>query len=557
MVSLFSGEDIVTVGASVTRLIDEIPNTERDAVTRALLQGTPIVDALLSANTSGMLSNGQNFLNYGRDTFVHGLPTGAQRIYQAAGVYDTASYLPIVPIRTFKQNTNHVLKPDGGYRAGASAQDITLYEQSKRLLGIVGGDLDTITDAIQQNPDIGKIEDAFVSFTVDMATESSAGLAYLFAFWEEMSNQIAYGNIIFAWSEYINENDGLAAVQRIDVESGAYDLRFAFNYAWGTVKNGSIGPVGHCEKEVKLDQVIERFPDVSGRKYRFHIYYIRKQITSNTYKEIEVVGPQTGHGVRERYAARSELDSPNGMSFPLDFTLLHTLSGADQSDLLMEALSLTIYTYEEQHLKWYETTAFAELIEFIGIVITLYTLGQARGWVELAKAILLNLVLGAVAVELVKLIGIENAFIIAAVTLAAAAVSGYNGTEGLLSADKLMMATNSVSEGISVKLAEEVSAFQEELKLAAELAESRAELIERAEEHLTHNQYLSPLDYVSPSPLFLSNEDPEAFYARTLQANPGIVALNSISTFVDRSLQLPKFDDNAEMIRIAGQTTIG
>lgn len=62
---------------------------------------------------------------------------------------------------------------------------------------------------------------------------------------------------------------------------------------------------------------------------------------------------------------------------PLPEDITWSLSLMDRTELFPEALYLQLYSYQEQHLKWYQTTAFMDLMKFMAIVIAVYTMGQS------------------------------------------------------------------------------------------------------------------------------------------------------------------------------------
>lgn len=471
---------------------------------------------------------------------------------EVKGEATSSSFAPIVPVRIDNQSIT---------------KNNSAYSTSNRLLSIVGVDIEQVNEVINDEPDIEYIEDAFVHFGVSANSKSQAGLAYLYEWFKKVNSQDSTTKSQSAYVSDLNENtdtykhrqeyDSLPTQYQksvIVIKDSQYIQEISYSYITIQEKRGSIGAVGTYASEIGANLEDAHIELVLARNG----FFLGKQIDEEKYIEIGVFGLSSTHTIHKKYDTTSYI-SRHDIYLPLDYQIAELIPPAQRADLLTEALVLTIYSYHSWHEDWYESSLFMEFVGIIGIVISIATFNPAGlTWASAAKSAAIYLLVVEVAEILVKELGIENSFIVAAVLIVAAGVSAYKNTSGLLSADKLMLATSAVNEGISTDLSLELKEFQKEMQTSLSLAESRTETIERAEELLATKHSLNPLDYVSPSPLFFSHESPEIFYRRTIHTtNPGIAALDAIESFVSRSLILPKFDETEEMIRIAGQTTIG
>jgi len=92
----------------------------------------------------------------------------------------------------------------------------------------------------------------------------------------------------------------------------------------------------------------------------------------------------------------------DGIEMPLAFFFLDSLSVQEQMELFPHCLKLSIYAATITHLKWYETAAFANLLQIlaivVAIVITVITFGAASSFgaflVSMTEMMAIGLVAG-------------------------------------------------------------------------------------------------------------------------------------------------------------------
>jgi hypothetical protein len=374
-----------------------------------------------------------------------------------------SNYFPVVPLR---YNNSDYTVDNGSER----------YDTSRRLLRQLRLNIRELGNAINENPDIGDIDHAFVVMGISPATKNKAAQSYLYDFWKDKENVARYTKDDYdRWTDR-DEDFKLKSPPSINTlsiaEAGiSYNVELGWLYIESTFQSGTFAPdaeVGDVETEI-----IVRTP-VSGQYYSYEdsSFIVRKQITAATYDEVEVRGLNhinyvyRSHTVDTSLAnvvssAADEDDFSDGMLIPLDIRLVENMRVVDRTDLANEAMRITFNCYVKQKLKWYQTTFFSVFVAIIGIVITIYTFGTTSAsmgaWLGLGTGVTAAVV-GAIALGVI-MVGIryginylaDNVGIAAAVVFAIFATLAL-GNVGGANQSNMAQALSALQSGIDTGL---------------------------------------------------------------------------------------------------------
>lgn len=322
-----------------------------------------------------------------------------------------SNYFPVVPLR---YNNADLTVDDGSER----------YNTSRRLLRQLKLSISELGSAVNANPDIGDIDHAYVLMGISPNTQIKAAQSYLYDFWKDKENNSTYDKEAYdQWNDR-DEDFKLTAPPpinslRISEAGTSYDVELGWLYIKSTLLTGVIEP--DAEPDDVNTEIIVR-PQVTGQYYGYEdsSFIVRKQITANSYDEVEVRGLNHINYVYRSHtvdtslanvvsAAQDEDDFSDGMLIPLDIRLVENLRVVDRTDLVNEAMRINFNCYVKQKLKWYETGLFSAIVAVVGIVLTIYTFGTASAsmgaWLGLGTG-LTAAVVGAIALGVIT-VGIK------------------------------------------------------------------------------------------------------------------------------------------------------
>ena len=447
------------------------------------------------------------------------------------------------------------------------------YKTSAKLARYLGMDFDTIAQAMDENPDADKIEQAMLMFGVPSVSTNAIECRYLFDYFDNMhsamggntsatgafiASQIADGLMESgAWGgifgKFLRRNLGPRYATRIG------DARFAMTFAhdgiYKRLRAGSIGVIGTYTSTFGTSQIVENTVDVDtgeslqgSRNITAHCY--RHQISANLYEEVLVTGLKMTYNIWNGYTT-SGTNTSDLLLIPIDKTVSEDYTIMEREELYSRSLhfvfnSLSITTYE---VKWYQQSWFRTFTVIVAVVITIASYGAdggsaiatalgLTGTAGLIATIVVTLAIGALMPKVfrlfVKVLGQDVATVLA---IAALIYGGYSvATEGIagapMASDMLMLSTGlqrAVLESKMGDLMDENSAFQKYIEEQTKTLEETNELLDK--------QYVL-------SPFTVFGEKPEDYFNRTVHyGNIGTLGITAISSYVDIALALPKIQD--------------
>lgn len=487
-----------------------------------------------------------------------------------------SAFLPVAPIVIDgKRLTPELNKP--------------LYTTTKKLLEKITIDMDEVLDTVmdrEENPDVDKIESAFINFALNVQSEEPSTKEYIFNFFDsfrDTSGSIEEGyNPFFGiaaqktktdWEAFLAISDKkweTPVSNTIVMSDGEYDCVLSFNYIESEEIEGNIGKVGTFSHVSEIEDPLIFGPTSRPKQVELSTLKLRKQLTETTYREVLVHGLMSSTRMQvarwdSRYSRKGLVafgDTDGQLMIPVTPYILKTLNASTQADLLYEAIVLEIYAEETIYTEWYKTPYF---LNFVGDVLTfaaivsIITTGfdifntlMKKGLQAAAAKLLVELIVSAVVVEGIEIIagvlGPEYTLLIAAVAavyslgagdsakfkfeikgvptaivLSQLATAGFNAVNSLVKDDFLLL-------------------IKEKEEFADQLRDEKEEL-EKAQDSLGQN-VLSPYTMTREPYPVNTYESVDNYYLRTVEdTNPGVRSLDAIESYADNMLVLPTLDN--------------
>lgn len=430
--------------------------------------------------------------------------------------YPEDKYLPVVPMRYYNQDL-----------CDEAHQETELYKTSKKMLKKLNIRIDQLADLINENPDVGAMDHAYVMWGINLQTDNGYALWYLGLLLDHMGD---IAEINDPDSEDQNGydfnplNEGTSGSSLTMVEHG---LNVRIFYKSITSENfiGKLCKKGTAEKEI-IDGVL----------------YIRMQLTNKMYKEIVCHGlghvnlVYRGKGVGTTPAMVTADEDENNFIFPLNVNIANQMGVWHRSLMFNDASLMVINTYEVTKVKWYERGWFKIVLYIVAIVVAIWT---AQYWLiglvtaaeagvmavilYLLEAVLVSMAINFAADWLVEEFGAKLG-IFAAILMIAVSVFTPGSSFSILGT---VMATSQMLMQVSTALISAANEWilEEADKVRNEYADLYGELKDRYEELETAEQdmlgsrsdILDPLMFTRP-PRFkmVPVESPDAMIQRCL-----------------------------------------
>lgn len=483
-----------------------------------------------------------------------------------------STYYPVVPLRVNnvdKTNPNNV-----------SANQ---FKTSTTLLNKMGLKFRDLGNKINENPDVGDIDHAFFVLGISLNSQYESSKDYLHEFFKYLA-QISPSDKerYILWRNSFVEVDGTAQstsppppVNNLSLKQDPYDISIAYQYAELTVKNGSIGPIGTVTRSTgpaasitivsnnNNNNSIDLEGDVS-------VITFRKQISNTQYEEVEICGLEhtnyvyRGHNVA--ISGQASLSNPDNEGFliPLCAHVVDAQQIVARTQMTYDCLHIVVNSYTVTKAKWYQTGIFKIVTIAIAVVIAIYSAGTLSAGIAAAAAsataagtsvaaavgtyiatqVAIGVAISMGVTFLASQINPNLAIFAAVAMLAYGAVSAYQSygdpsAEGLPYASEVMSMVPAVSKGAETRLEKDLQGVVKQMQEQAENYKKQMQEIEDAMDALGNPNPNIDIDGLMNAAFFNLFEQPDEFFARTLNMNPGTVTLDSISGYADYALTLP------------------
>ncbi len=430
------------------------------------------------------------------------------------------------------------------------------YKAMARMSKYLSIDYLDLNGGIHENPDVGQVEQAFMTIGVPADSQDPLDIRYLFDFFTRL-HQVTSTFSVASMDDYLKATDPTEAFLRqptgiaMSVSDGATNSIFSNYGTLRNVVNGKVTGIGGYTSHI--DRVLTQYGEFLFRVYRY-------QATASTYVELRVYGLSMKYQVRGKHYTVAGDDVGEILLVPVDRIIINGYSAKDKERLITRSFHVVCNCLVNRKLSWYQRKWFADFLFVLAIVLLIISLGassplsaalaalSAGAYLTALYYILYELVIFYLKRELfrlfVKAVGVKFAFIVAvAATVAglssdpSSAASASSSMISLSSSQLLVLSTGlvggigDVTKDNFGKLKNELSAFQ------SDKTEKNA-LLEQAQDLLETSSLLSPITVLG--------EEPWVFYNRTVHSgNIGTLVFDDIGSYVERSLKLPSFVDSA------------
>jgi len=580
--------EIVLGAVNTVKLVNEESDAFRDAVLIATGQGSSISGNILAANLTGMFRRAKRAMKY---VDTHGTSGGLPVTYtgysngnpvvegeEQIDPYDR-DFLPLVPIRLDGVFTN----------ADPSSSE---YIENRRVCRHLKLDLNDMTSNLVEqqdpngdpgdmlpNPDLDKLDDAFLVFGSDVYTEVEETFEYMFNFIERM-NQVcprdkdAYDAMIATFGGIVPDypRPDYYNVFKLHAVFNNFDFKLNFNYTELTTHSGSLPEGTDFTKSIEVLPKTTYQVETNGGAFvlvniQESFIKVTKDNKDGTVTDAVMHGPivtryvhaTVGFATTQVFLdeAFKDLDpklddqyGKSGFYFPIQFSLYDDIKQIHQDKILHDSLMFSLHAADVIDLKWYETSLFKMILTFIAVVITFYSLGTAvKASVPLwtiaqgiAAAFVLGYILQLIAVE----VGGEAAIILAIAVAIIAAESGYFNldTFSLPFADELLLITNSVVDVITIEQEQILSDIQDDYEDLSEEHKKKMDVLRDQYRDIASedDSTLSVFTVMEASKEMNVNESAGHYFKRTLQTDVNELSLTAVKEFVPNQLLLPELD---------------
>jgi hypothetical protein len=451
-----------------------------------------------------------------------------------------------------------------------------------------GGELVEILASIEDNPSIGDIDHAYVTFGIELNTEEREGRRYIYEF---MKTLIQYQN---------DANTGSRQITKLDLNSTHINTTIKYNTSieWESITEsfgvgqGKTGAVVNDIWWVDIDATpgapasVQGFLQgpinmgYSGGSYS-RLYW---QVSDNVYSYLDVIGMthinRIYQGKSVQITTKVALEDPDmsGFVVPMHYPTIQNMPLSWSNELANSNRIIILNSYQVVKTKWYQKSIFRIIFSIILVVIGGFIFGPAIGLLGANAAVgvtlgftagsLAAVIAGAVAnaiaaivlTQVISTVSVEvfgekwGKLIAAIVTVMVGNMaSSYQQTGSFsmdwgkfMRVDNLIGMTDSVATGVTGYANSKISGIESDMVEATEEYEDDVQsILERMDELGYSGVDLDPLMFLQQDNLDnrnVTSEPSEIFLRRTLLTGSDIAEMTHalINDFVDISLKLPE-----------------
>lgn len=452
------------------------------------------------------------------------------------------------------------------------------YRTSKSMAKMLNIDYDNLSDTIDENPDIGEVIQAILTFGINPDTTDPTDCKYLFKFFENLYYEQEPDKQFsgFSSDRVVNGHNGAItdgwnnAV--FDIADKRFRMQFQAKAMYRDMKTGQVTAKGkYTGGKGKAKYPFTVYTPIGEGEFELAIkeqdidyYYYQYQITDNLYIEMKVFGLESLYYIQgDKKTSSDEID--NILIVPLDREIIKDWSVAEKEIIFSRSLHFIFNSLKVIKLKWYQTGIFQIIMIVISVVVSIFLspavgaafqTAMAAGTtavisflaIQLLTTLFISVVIGEIVKVFAKVFGSEIAFIIAIIGIVVGIVNVIDPT--LLAgfppwANHLLdLASNLKSTLISAGFEEMMEDLYGDFNSWLKDTEELNKTLEAGQNLLKEHHHLSPF--------VIFGERPEDFYNRTIHmGNPGAISIAAVGYYVESALQLPKINDTL------GETLMG
>lgn len=429
------------------------------------------------------------------------------------------------------------------------------YRTTKEMLRHLKMNYDEMEKGINENPEAADIEQAMMMFAVPAFTQDQLLLRYLCEFFDDMYARQDDP----VQNEYIRvirdsmTNEGYPTKDILYIMDRWFRMAIAHGGIFKSRKRGNIGEIGFyrlvhetititdkymvdTESGIPMERTRDRY--VSRHRYQ-------KQVAVGTYMEWEVIGLKTMFYI---YGEHMDIgnDDEDILIIPLDRSITKKYDMMEREKIYALSLHYVFNSRVLTAVKWYQSSWFSALVNAVGVVLMIYSVGSSEFLLGLIQAVgtgsittVVNLlIMGFVESQIlqaglkifVEAVGIDAAIVLSLVASAVGFGLGGASAQSLMGlSSSLIKASQNVMKDLGNALQEESDLFGIQSSIQEMNLRSSQQLLEDTP-HTLH-------------PFMLVGETPSSFYNRTVgNLNPGVLVYDMLSNFHANAVKLPTID---------------
>lgn len=429
------------------------------------------------------------------------------------------------------------------------------YKTGKKLVKYLGMGFDSIADSIDENPNIGDVEQAMLIMAVPANTADPLEQRYLYTFFENLyfnRGATSYSGPLVARITSTQTRDPNLTRNALVIQDRRFKMTVNDNGIFKKMVAGSIGAPGSYASGRGTETYEDKLVDYETGNETFvprqrEYHYYRKQITVGLYEEITVADLEVKYFVEGDNFTTAD-DEDNILLIPIDRSVTEHWSIGDRETLYSRSLHYVFNSLQIITVKWYQSDFFEFLMLVVTVFIAMFS-GQGQliaaalaGSTAAAITLIINLVLSyliGLGIRLfVKAVGGELALVLAVVAMAWAGEQMLNtgSIAGAPWAQELLQLANGLTNAVSANAREAMQELMGQAEQFNSLRDESMKQLEAANKLLESNSHLSPF--------VIFGEKPDEFYNRTIHSgNIGVLSIGAISSYVETALRLPRLDD--------------
>lgn len=458
------------------------------------------------------------------------------------GFQGSGSYFPFVFFRSERQDMT-----------AEGREDTDLFKTSTKLLEHIGIDYQALGKEIDDNPDIGQIEQAVMVMGVRADSTDPLEIRYLFEYFRSFSILAGTG---------VDQS----RPQAIVMQDRDFKQKLTTSSIARRRRSGRIGIVGTYASFETTREYQQPFATGGGgvdtrnvitRRFTHKSMVYRKQTTNTTYEEVWVRDPRLVYQITSGHSVTATLGEDR-LLVPIDKQIADSFPIGRRERLYLRSLHLVFNSKVTQTVKWYQRGAFKYVLVIAAIAFAFYT-GRFEAIAAAIAAGTLSSVALAVITEIVVALAMQVAFEVVAqqfgaeiaMYLAVAAML-YGGTRAIqagtlnnAAVTEMLQVSTGLSNAAGNEYARQALDYQGQLEAFNLEAQEAMQELEELRKSMETLSPLNPFEFIGMQPFVVLGESPDNFYQRTVHSgNIGAKAVDAITYYAETALRLPTPQDS-------------
>ena len=334
------------------------------------------------------------------------------------------------------------------------------YLTTKKIIAALGLNIDEILESAGENSYYDNIEDLYINFAMNPTSTTEIVSK---ALWMTFHNIVVTNGVTSPTNEYTmtfeEQNVNNAAVWN--------------DHTYTAGISGTLATGQEYEHEIVIIPYLFEVQAASTE------LYIRHQTSAGIYDELAISNLSGMSSIKKdgfHSMALNKLGDDN-FTIPVSYFILSELKPTEQMQLYQSMLRLDSYAAQIIHLEFYETPGFLGFFEFAMVLLTIWSLGTATGFIAILKAIVYQYLIMELVMYVAELTGNAEFAAIIGLVAAIALNTGSTSAFDFTSAEGVLLASTNFADNLTVAYNVETQQLQEDLEDLNRTATERLDAI--------------------------------------------------------------------------------